>query len=89
MSKSVKTEMLPNVDQSLVRVVRHNQFKSNIWRKNAAKGPVFYLNILRSFEDLKTGQWKESQIFVHDDLMDLTLLLHEVHDAISRMRAAP
>ena len=69
-----------------VHTVRHRNIKATIWRNETAKGPMFNVVVARSYRDEKE-EWRDSNSFGYDDLMNLAAVLYEAHAFISALRA--
>ena len=68
-----------------VHTVRHRNIKATIWRNDTAKGPMYNVTVTRSF--LQNEEWRDSNSFGYDDLMNLAAVLCESHAFISGLRA--
>jgi hypothetical protein len=74
-----KTENRP------VHEIRHRNIRATIWRNDTAKGPMYNVTVSRSYRDGE--QWKDSNSFAFDDLMNLAKALYDAHSAISNQIA--
>jgi hypothetical protein len=68
-----------------VHTVRHRNIKGAIWRNDTAKGPMYNVTVTRSYRDGE--EWRDSNSFGYDDLMNLAAVLYEAHGFISSLRA--
>jgi len=70
-----------------VHTLRHRSLKVAIWRNETDKGPMFNVNIVRSWRDKESGEWKDTQSIGYDDLMNVAALMYEAHAFISSLLA--
>lgn len=68
-----------------VHTVRHRSIKATIWKNETSSGPMYNVNIVRSYKD-DNGEWKDSHSIGYDDLMNVAALMYEAHAFISGVR---
>jgi len=61
--------------------IRHRRIRATIWRNDTAKGPMYNVTVSRSYREGE--QWRDSQSFPFDDLMNLAKALYDAHSYIS------
>ena len=69
-----------------VHTVRHRSIKATIWKNETSNGPMYNVNVVRSYKD-ENGEWKDSHSIGYDDLMNVAALMYEAHAYISQIRA--
>ena len=70
-----------------IHTVRHRNLKAAIWRNETDKGTMYNVAVSRSYRDRNTEEWRESNSFGYDDLMNVAALMLEAHAWISSLKA--
>jgi len=73
------------IENRPVHEIRHRNIRAAIWRNDTAKGPMYNVTVSRSYRHGE--QWKDSNSFAFDDLMNLAKALYDAHSAISNQIA--
>ena len=68
-----------------VHTVRHRRLRATIWKNQTEKGPIYNVTLSRSYRN--GDEWRDSQSFSYDDLMNLAKVLFDAHSFISTLRA--
>jgi hypothetical protein len=69
-----------------IHTVRHGRIKATVWVNPTQKGPMYNVNLSRSYTD-EEGNWHDSQSFGFDDLMTVAKCSFDAHTWISTERA--
>lgn len=67
-----------------IKECRHRSLRATIWKNATEKGVMYNVTLSRMYKD--GDQWKDSQSFGFDDLMNLAKLLADAHTCISVFR---
>ena len=67
-----------------IKECRHRSLRATIWKNATDKGVMYNVTLSRMYKD--GDQWKDSQSFGFDDLMNLAKLLADAHTCISAFR---
>jgi len=69
--------------------VRIGKIKSTIWRNVTKEGRAFYsLEIMRSYQDHQSGEWKEAHSFTYADLFILAAVINHSIETIEKLTRA-
>ena len=68
-----------------VHTVRHRNIKASIWRKETEKGPMYKVSVTRSYRE--GNEWRDTNSYGYDDLMNVAKLMYDAHSVISSLRA--
>ena len=69
-----------------VHSVRHRSIKATIWKNATSNGPMYNVNVVRSYRE-EGGEWKDTHSIGYDVLMNVAALMYEAHAFISSLRA--
>ena len=67
-----------------IKECRRRSLRATIWKNATEKGVMYNVTLSRMYKD--GDQWKDSQSFGFDDLMNLAKLLADAHTCISAFR---
>lgn len=65
--------------------VRHRNIRATVWKNDTAKGSMYNVTVSRSYREGE--EWRNSQSFGFDDLMNLAKALYDAHSFISAQQA--
>jgi hypothetical protein len=68
-----------------VHEIRHRNIRAAIWRNQTAKGQMYKVTVSRSYRD--GDQWKDTNSFAFEDLMNVAKALYDAHSAIANAMA--
>jgi hypothetical protein len=74
----------PN-DSVPVHTIRHRSLKASIWKNDTKRGPMYKVKVVRSYRE--GDEWRDTQSFSYDELMNVAKLFSDAHSWISQERA--
>lgn len=75
----------PTAGNKPVHTLRDRSIKATVWENQTANGPMCNVTLTRSYREGE--EWRETQSFGYDDLMNLAKLLYDAHSFITARRA--
>ena len=81
---TAESKVNPTSGNRPAKEFRHRNLRATIWKNDTDKGVMYNVTLTRMYRDGE--QWKDSQSFGFDDLMNLAKLLADAHTYISVVR---
>jgi hypothetical protein len=66
--------------------IRQRSIRATIWLNETSNGPMFKVTVSRLYRD--GDQWKDTNSFGYEDLMNVAKVLFDAHTFISAQEAA-